>query len=46
VLDALADEMDVELRLRDVDEVRAEAADLAGWEGAPAPAPAVPAPEP
>jgi NADH-quinone oxidoreductase subunit G len=46
VLDALADELDVDLGLRDLDAVRTEAAELAGWEGAQAPAPDRPAAEP
>jgi NADH-quinone oxidoreductase subunit G len=46
VLDALADELDVDLGLRDLDAVRAEAAELAGWEGEQAPAPDRPAAEP
>ncbi|GAB3681211.1 NADH-quinone oxidoreductase subunit G [Angustibacter aerolatus] len=43
VLHLLADELDVDLRARDLGELRDEAAELAGWEGAQAPAPAVPA---
>jgi NADH-quinone oxidoreductase subunit G len=46
VLNQIADEMDVDLGLRDLDAVRAEAAELAGWEGGTPPAPTVPAPEP
>jgi NADH-quinone oxidoreductase subunit G len=46
VLNLIADEMDVDLGLRDLESVRAEAAELAGWEGAQAPAPEVPVAEP
>jgi NADH-quinone oxidoreductase subunit G len=46
VLDAVADELDVDLGLRDLDAVRAEAAELAGWEGEQGPAPDRPAAEP
>src|SRR3954470_4024378 len=46
VLNQLADELDVDLGLRDLDAVRAEAAELAGWEGDEAPAPTFPVAEP
>ena len=45
-LDALADELGVELRLRGLDRVRDELAELGGWEGRRAPAPATPMEQP
>jgi NADH-quinone oxidoreductase subunit G len=46
VLDMLADALDVTLGLRGVERVRAELAQLDTWEGAVAPAPAVPPAQP
>ncbi|NHC44127.1 NADH-quinone oxidoreductase subunit G [Motilibacter aurantiacus] len=46
VLDALAEEMGVRLGLPTVEAARVELAELAGWEGRPAPAPASAVPEP
>ncbi|KQX66154.1 NADH-quinone oxidoreductase subunit G [Angustibacter sp. Root456] len=46
VLDLLADELDVPLGLRDLASVRAQAAEIAVWDGERAAAPSVPAAEP
>jgi NADH-quinone oxidoreductase subunit G len=46
VLDMLADEMDCPLGLRDVMAVGRQIAEVASWDGEPAPAPDVPAAEP
>jgi NADH-quinone oxidoreductase subunit G len=46
VLDMLADELDVRLGMRDLQQVRRQIAELATWDGDAAPAPDVPAAEP
>ncbi len=46
VLDLIAGELGLQLGLRDVDQIRRQAAELAGWEGARAPAPTHPSAQP